>query len=114
MNAGAERLLRASVTAGDADLWGNAIRHATVRAALALIEVTDAGVGIPRRMPDAEWRRLAAQQRRYWIRVQLEHGPCLAAFMDGIHAMRDVMRPEVGDILILQTDDLDAVPGLRP
>lgn len=29
-------------------------------------------------------------------------------------AQRDVMRPEVGDILILQTDDLDAVPGLRP
>jgi len=53
-----------------------------------LIEVTDAGVGIPRRRP-----RLTAQQCAL-VRHQLEHGACLSSFDAGING--------------------DADPGLRP
>ncbi len=69
---------------------------------------TDFGVGIQQRPPS-----LTAQQRAL-VRWQLEHGACLAAFDARVHAVRDVMRPEVADVLLLQTDDLEAVPGLRP
>lgn len=73
-----------------------------------LVECTAAGIGIPRRRP-----RLTAQQCAL-IRHQLEHGGCLAAFEAGIHGVRDAAHPAVARVRLVQTDDLDAVPGLRP
>ncbi len=67
--------------------------------------VTDAGFGPPSRRP-----RLTAQQRAI-VRYQLERGPCLAAFDARIHGITST---DTRSALLVQTDDLDAVPGLRP
>lgn len=76
--------------------------------AAELDDCTAAGVGIPRRRP-----RLTAQQCAL-VRHQLEHGGCLAAFDAGIHGIRDAINPDVAIVRLVQTDDPDAVPGLRP
>ncbi len=66
-----------------------------------LREVTDAGIGIPRRRP-----RLTAWELQL-VRLQLEQGPCLAAFDAGIHRI-----VHTSDKLI-EIDHSGAIPGLR-
>lgn len=73
-----------------------------------LIEVTAPGTGIPRRKPRATDDELRA------IRAQLENGPCMAAYQAGIHGVVDAVSKVRARIQLVQTDDDDAVPGLRP
>lgn len=71
-------------------------------------DVTDSGVGILRRTPRLTPHQLAI------VRWRLDNGSCLAAFDAGIHAVRDAIHHTISRIHLVQTDDLEALPGLRP
>jgi len=73
----------------------------------AFSDVTDTGIGIPRRKP-----RLTAWQLQL-VRVQLESGACLAAFDAGIHRIVDVEAPITRRVALVEIEHDGAVPGLR-